>query len=72
MGLSNVARAQLAAEGLTTVQEFEEDQLDQAFKNMRTAIPGVPAVMGARELVQVPAITPIAPLLVSSRYALRL
>ena len=47
MALPAQIRIRLAAEGLQTVADFEDfkkDQLDQAFKNMRTAIPGIPAV----------------------------
>ena len=75
MTLSAVVRARLASKGLTVVTDFEdfrEDQLDQAFKNMRTAIPGVPAVLRANGAVQVAAVPPITPVLVSARCALRL
>ena len=75
MGLSAAMRQRLATEGLQTVDDFDdfkEDQLDQAFKNMRTAIPGVPAVVDEDGVIQVPAVAPIAPLLVPARCALRL
>ena len=41
MGLSAAVRARLANEGLTVVADFDdfrEDQLEQAFKNMRTNV----------------------------------
>ena len=75
MGLSAAVRAQLATEGLTAVAHFDdfcEDQLELAFKNLRTAIPGVPAVLDAGGAVQVPAVVPIAPRLISACCALRL
>ena len=45
MGLSSRARTRLALEGLASIDDFadfKEDQLTQAFRNMRTAVPGVP------------------------------
>ena len=74
MGLPAGVRARLANEGLATVEDFEDfkkDQLERAFKNMRTAIPGIPAVT-ARRVTTVPAIPAIPPCLVSARCALRL
>ena len=47
MALTNVIRARLAQEGLAVIDDFadfKEDQLLQAFKNMRTGIPGIPAI----------------------------
>ena len=64
MSLPGVVRARLAAEGLATVEDFEDfkqDQLERAFKNMRTSIPGVPAVRaadGSELTAAVPAILP--------------
>ena len=81
MNLPQAVRARLALEGLDTVTDFvdfKEDQLNDAFKNMRTAIPGVPvipAVLGQNNVVQVAtvaAIAPIPPTLVSAKCALRL
>ena len=81
MGLSVPVRVRLSQEGLTTIDDFadfKKDQLDQAFKNMRTAIPaipGVPAILDANNQVQVPAIQGVAavpPVLVSAKCALRL
>ena len=47
MGLTNVQRTRLAAEGLRTVDDFEDfkpEQIDHAVKNLRTAVPGVPGM----------------------------
>ena len=44
MGLSSAQKTRLAKEGLTTIEDFtdfKEDQLEQAVKNMRIAVPGV-------------------------------
>ena len=81
MSLSNSVRTRLATEGLTTVadfSDFKEDQLNNAFKNMRTSIPGVPAIPEVRDannVIQqalVPAIPATPPTLVSAKCALRL
>ena len=81
MSLSNAVRARLATEGLTTVadfSDFKEDQLNNAFKNMRTSIPGVPAIPEVRDannVIQqalVPAIPATPPTLVSAKCVLRL
>jgi len=48
MGLTAAQFAHLSAEGLSTVEsflDFEEDDLDAAARNLRVAIPGIPAVM---------------------------
>ena len=45
MALTASQRASLAAQGLTSVDDFADfgkDELDQAIRNMRTHIPGVP------------------------------
>ena len=47
MSLTPQVRARLATEGLTFVADFvdfKSDQVQEAFKNMRSAIPGVPGV----------------------------
>ena len=47
MGLMVVARTRLADEGLVNVADFEDfkpEQIQQALKNLRTAIPGVPGI----------------------------
>jgi hypothetical protein len=81
MSLTAAVRLRLSQEGLTTVDDFtdfKEDQLLDAFKNMRTSIPGVaaiPAVLDADNNVVVdaiPAIAPIPPTLVSAKCGLRL
>ena len=56
MALTATARGRLADEGLVTVDDFEdfkEDQLEIAIKNLRTAIPGIPAILelDGRELI---------------------
>ena len=75
MALNADARNRLAAEGLVRVEDFEdfkEEQLEDAIKNLRTAIPGVPAVLDAGGNVVPPAIPPILPCLISARCHLRL
>ena len=75
MGLTNAERLRLQAEGLTTIndfQDFKEDQLEQAIKNLRTAIPGIPEVTDAAGNVVTAAVPPILPCLISARCALRL
>ena len=89
MGLTPIIRARLQQEGLVTVEDFtdfKEDQLNQAYKNMRTSIPGVagiPAVQAQMDpnnpgvilvpgVPPIPAIPAIPPVLVSARCALRL
>lgn len=81
MSLTPAVRFRLAQEGLTIVDDFsdfKEDQLDQAFKNMRTSIPavaGIPAILDANNVIVIPAIQGIAaipPILVSAKCALRL
>ena len=52
MALSAQVRARLAMEGLATMadfSDFKEDQLTDAFKNMRTSIPGVPGIPEQRD-----------------------
>ena len=79
MALPANVRARLAQEGLTTVLDFEdfkEEQLDAAYKNMRTAIPGIPGVAaqmdaaGNEIAAAVPAIPAIPPVLVSAKWSL--
>ncbi|MCP4120802.1 MAG: hypothetical protein GY751_03535, partial [Bacteroidetes bacterium] len=75
MALTVDQRNRLAQEGLATIDDFvdfKEDQLIDAFKNMRIVIPGVPAVLDDQGNVVTPAIAPIPPCLVSARCALRL
>ena len=81
LGLSENVRARLAQEGLATANDladFKEEQLEQAYKNMRTAIPGVPGIAAQLDangnvvVPAVPAIQPIPPVLVSARCRLRL
>lgn len=81
MSLSLEVRARLANEGLTNMNDFADfkaDQLSDAFKNMRTAIPGVAAIPELRDndgnviADAIAAIQPIPPVLVSAKCALRL
>ena len=87
MSLSAPVRDRLALEGLASIDDFDDfkaDQLSQAFKNMRTSIPGVngtafiPAVQDAQGNELSPAvpataaIPAIRPVLVSAKCALRL
>ena len=70
MNLPHSVRLRLQQEGLQVVedfQDFRDDDLIQAFKNMRTPIPGVSGVPGVQEVlaqddtVLVTAIAPIPP-----------
>ena len=75
MALSDTQRNRLAQEGLVTINDFADfkaDQLSDAFKNMRTSIPGVPAVLDANGDIVTEAIPPIPPCVVSARCSLRL
>ena len=81
MGLSAVQRRRLAAEGLSTVsdfQDFKEDQITQAIKNMKTAIPAIPGIAevvdGQGNVVQaaVPGTPGVPPCLVPAKCVLRL
>ena len=87
MALSDAARQRLALEGLTTVEDFDDfkkDQINEALKNMRVAIPGIPGIPGAAAIlnqdgtIQVPAIAAIPhipavpPMLISAKCSLRL
>ena len=81
MSLSAQLRARLAQEGLKHINDFadfEEEQLKDAFKNMRIPIPGIPAVAEVRDaqnqVIQaaVPAVPGIPPALVPANCALRL
>ena len=81
MALSVPLRVRLAQEGLLTFEDFadfKDDQLQQAFKNLRTSIPGIAAVAEQRDAngnVIVPAtnaVLAIPPLLISAKCSLRL
>ena len=75
MGLPANVRRRLQNEGLVLISDFNEfkkDQLEQAFKNMRIPIPGIPPVVNDAGIELVPAVPPIPPCLVSARCALRL
>lgn len=81
MALPALVRIRLQEEGLVVVDDFEdfkEDQLNKAFKNLRSPIPGVPAVVdpaipvGDPGHIIVPAVPPVPPAIVSARSAQRL
>ena len=75
MSLTNGQRMRLVAEGLAQVADFEdfkEEQIDDAIKNLRTPIPGVPAVVNARGRETHAAIAPIPPCIISAKCVLRL
>ena len=81
MSLNPTARGRLQAEGLEFIMDFEDfktDQLNQAIKNMRTAIPpiqGIAAVLHEDGSELFPAIPPVAgspPVIMSAKCILRL
>ena len=81
LALSDAVRRRLAQEGLVTANDlvdFKEEQLEHAYKNMRTAIPGVPGIPaqvdtnGNKLVAAILAIQPIPSVLVSARCHLRL
>ena len=81
MGLTPVQRTALAAQGLTTPDDFSDfgkDELDAALKNMRTAIPGLPAVLevlngaGDVQVAGSPAVPPVPPVVMPAKSTQRL
>ena len=81
MALPAAVRARLQVEGLVIIEDFfdfKEEQLEQAFKNLRTPIPGVPAVVdpaipvGNPGHIVVPAIAAIPPIIVTAQCRHRL
>ena len=75
MNLTAVQRTRLAAEGLTQVADFADfkaDQIDDAIKNLRVSIPGIPAVVDGGGNVTTPAVPPILPCLISAQCQRRL
>ena len=81
MGLTATQRNALDDEGLASVDDFADfgkDELDQALKNMRTAIPGIPAIpatlndAGAEVTAAVPAVPPVLPVILPARCSHRL
>ena len=81
MGLTAAQRAALATQGLSTVDDFADfgkDELDQALKNMRTAIPGIPEVpavlngRGREVTAAIPAVPPVLPVILPARCTHRL
>ena len=66
----NNIRARLALEGIVNVDNFDgfkEDQINQAFKNMRTAIPGILYAAAAGGAAAVPVVAAVPPVLVSAK-----
>ena len=81
MGLTAGQREALASQGLTTVDDFADfgkEELDQALRNMRTSIPGIPAIpavvnnRGREVTAGVPAVPPILPVILPARCSHRL
>ena len=73
MALSVVSHDFIGQEVLEYIKDFsdfKDEKLYQAIKNMRTSIPGVAAVIGARNIVVVPEVSPIPPCAVSEKCAL--
>ena len=79
MGLPPNVQARLSSEGLDTIEDFEdfkEEELKAAFRNMRTSIPGLQAVpeqlnaAGDVIAAAIPPVPGILPCLVSARCAL--
>ena len=67
MNLSPTERSRFQEQGLTTVDDFahfKELQLDEALKNMRVNIPGIPAVTAADGTILTPAVPAKPPCLV--------
>ena len=81
MGLTNQARVRLAGEGLATIDDFldfKPDAITAALKNLRTSVPGIPAVVEVLDdqnniiVPAVPAVPPVLPCIIPARCALRL
>lgn len=76
MDLNADQRDALAVQGLATVDDFRDfgkEELEQAIRNMRTTIPGIPAVPavldadGNVEVAAVPAVPPILPIILPAK-----
>jgi hypothetical protein len=81
MGLTDPQRFALASQGLSVVDDFVDfgkDELDQALRNMRTAIPGIPAIAATVDndgnIIQeaIPAIPGTPPTIMPAKSAQRL
>ena len=75
MDLPNNIRARLVLEVLVNVNDFDdfkEYQLNQAFKNMHTAITSIPSVAADGGAASLPDVAPVTQVLVSEKCALRL
>jgi hypothetical protein len=81
LGLTNAQRNALAQQGLTTVDDFADfgkDELKDSLRNMRTSIPGVPAIAAVNDAdgmeitPAVEAIPPVLPVILPARCTHRL
>ena len=81
MGLTVAQRTALAAQGLSLVDDFADfgkDELKDALRNMRTSIPGVPAVAAVNDAEgneltpAIAAIPPVIPVILPARCTHRL
>lgn len=81
MGLTAQQRTALAEQGLTSPDDFADfgkDELKDAFRNMRTAIPGIPATPAVTDAdgtiitEAIPAVAPILPVILPARCTHRL
>ena len=81
MGLTGAQRTALAAQGLTVVDDFADfgkDELKEALKNMRTSIPGIPAIAAVNDAqgneitAAVDAVPPVLPVILPARCTQRL
>lgn len=75
MGLTVPQRQRLAGEGLVSVvdfDDFDEDQLDLALKNLRTSIPPVLPTLDGNGNIVAPGIPGIIPCLIPARQIMRL
>ena len=75
MDLAATQRQRLAAEGLALIPDFNDfgdDELQKAYKNMRISIPGVSAVLDPAGNIITAAIPPVLPCIVPAKCILRL
>ena len=69
MGLSNHVRQRFAAEGLSSIDhfaDFKEDEIEEAAKNLRIRIDGIPAVMDANGNATQAEVPPVTPVVISA------
>ena len=81
MALTPDQRASLSTQGLASIDDFAEfgkDELEEAVKNMRTAIPAIPAVAEQRDnnnnviVAAVAAVPPVLPVIMPAKSTFRL